>query len=347
MFGTYRTLLAIAVVCTHLLLIPAIGQYAVHGFFILSGYLMTYIMHHTYGYDLKGIFRFGINRFLRLYPTYWFILLVSILIIYFYGEDYSRAYKDALYIPKEKKEFIYNFSLIFPRWTPHLIHPRLSPPSWALTVELLFYSLIAFGLSKTKRRTLIWFFSGVIYFVGTYFVGLGRGYRYDFILAGGLTFSIGAIIYHYKRFILSVLSQIGVKLNIYVLFILLVFNAVLGSVTHLKQDLSYINEMNFYLNYILNGLIIVYLIDNKLPFVSKSTDKSIGDYSYPIYLFHWQAGFAATMLLWGKPVLNNSFTGVLTVVVAFGLIIVLSKFSFILIDVPIQKVRQYVKGRVS
>jgi peptidoglycan/LPS O-acetylase OafA/YrhL len=39
MFGTYRTLLALAVMASHLLKVPGIGGHAVHGFFILSGYL--------------------------------------------------------------------------------------------------------------------------------------------------------------------------------------------------------------------------------------------------------------------------------------------------------------------
>lgn len=47
-------LLAFEVVVFHLLSVPIIGRYAVMSFFVLSGFLMTTIMHQTYGYTLKG-----------------------------------------------------------------------------------------------------------------------------------------------------------------------------------------------------------------------------------------------------------------------------------------------------
>jgi peptidoglycan/LPS O-acetylase OafA/YrhL len=63
MFGTYRTYLALIVVVHHLLSVPVIGHYAVHGFFILNGYLMTYIMCRPYGFTANGIKTFAINCF--------------------------------------------------------------------------------------------------------------------------------------------------------------------------------------------------------------------------------------------------------------------------------------------
>ena len=51
MFGTYRTLLALMIVALHLGGVPVIGGYAVFGFYILSGYLMTLIMQTSYGYS--------------------------------------------------------------------------------------------------------------------------------------------------------------------------------------------------------------------------------------------------------------------------------------------------------
>jgi peptidoglycan/LPS O-acetylase OafA/YrhL len=47
--------------------ILAIGGYAVFGFYILSGYLMTLIMQKNYGYSRGGVARYAVNRFLRIY----------------------------------------------------------------------------------------------------------------------------------------------------------------------------------------------------------------------------------------------------------------------------------------
>ena len=58
-----------------------IGEYAVFGFFALSGYLMTLIMQQNYGYTVRGIGGYALNRFLRIYPIYWVVCGLSILIL--------------------------------------------------------------------------------------------------------------------------------------------------------------------------------------------------------------------------------------------------------------------------
>ena len=50
MFGTLRTILALMVAAGHLTDQWQIGTYAVFAFYIISGYLMTLIMHESYGF---------------------------------------------------------------------------------------------------------------------------------------------------------------------------------------------------------------------------------------------------------------------------------------------------------
>ena len=155
MFGFYRTFLALLVVAHHLLNLTIIGHYAVHGFFILSGYLMTFVMHNSYGYRIEGKIFFAINRILRLFPIYWFVLFLSILIIMYWGEESSSQYRQFIFLPNSFSAIFQNFSLIYLHWFPGSVSPRLSPPTWALTVELIFYFLIALGVSKTYLKNIV------------------------------------------------------------------------------------------------------------------------------------------------------------------------------------------------
>jgi len=145
MFGFFRAMLAIWVMAFHLVGIPVIGEYAVFSFFVLSGFLMTTIMHETYGYHASGIKKYALNRFLRLYPMYWVTISLSILTILYVGHEYSTTYKEVLYIPYNLEMIASNLLMIFPQpvFYPFALEPRLSPPTWALTIEIFFYICIA------------------------------------------------------------------------------------------------------------------------------------------------------------------------------------------------------------
>ncbi|MDH6355821.1 peptidoglycan/LPS O-acetylase OafA/YrhL [Dysgonomonas sp. PH5-45] len=80
--GIIRLLLAISVVINHSTAIFGCrlvgGAVAVQAFYIISGFYMAMIL--TEKYVGKGSYKLFIsNRFLRLYPIYWAILLVVIL----------------------------------------------------------------------------------------------------------------------------------------------------------------------------------------------------------------------------------------------------------------------------
>lgn len=135
MFGILRTLLAINVVLLHIFNVPTLGNYSVSFFFLLSGFLMTLIMHESYGFSFKGFKIFWLNRILRLYPTYLVILGITIVAIFVFPLVIRHP---DLYMPNRIIEWASNITMIYPNVVPHRIEPRLVPPSWALTNELLF-----------------------------------------------------------------------------------------------------------------------------------------------------------------------------------------------------------------
>ena len=289
MFGTYRTLLAIMVVFLHLGGMPVIGGYAVFGFYILSGYLMTLIMQQNYGYTRKGVSRYTLNRFLRIYPIYWVSCVVSLLLLYLFGEDFVKGFHPSIYYPNDPASILRNIFLFF----PSMDEPRLTPASWALTVEIFFYIAIGLGLSKSKRITLVWFFLSVCYAIGVNALGLDWSYKYYVVPAASLPFSTGALIFHHRNQLVGMVeSRFASGYIPAMLFSLVMMNWLVGFL------LDSLRGFSFYINYVLCVAALITLINKRsLPFVSRKLDKILGDFSYPIYLIHHQVGLVVMVLM--------------------------------------------------
>ena len=97
MFGALRLFLAALVVYTHLG--PphgaALGKHAVFYFYLLSGFLITRILHERYDFDHKA---FWSNRFLRLYPIYFTVAVLTIPIVLWFPE--AGAFNGRLRMPE-------------------------------------------------------------------------------------------------------------------------------------------------------------------------------------------------------------------------------------------------------
>lgn len=76
----------------------------------------------------------------------------------------------------------------------------------------------------------------------------------------------------------------------------------------------------------------------------KRLDKTIGDYSYPIYLFHWQAGLWASLLLFGNAYHGFSTKGLLVLIVSLLFVILLSYLLINGVDAKIQVLRTKIKA---
>ncbi|MCK0163984.1 acyltransferase [Marinobacter sp. S6332] len=345
MFGTYRTILALAVVVHHLLIIPIIGHYAVQGFFVLSGYLMTLIMHKTYHYSPKGLMLFSFNRFLRLFPVYWVIILASLFLILLVGEANSVIYRNSMYFPDSFSLWLQNFSMVYLDFFPGEVSPRISPPTWALTVELFFYLLIALGVSKSAFATLLWLLISFSYVICTFAFGLSYEYRYSSVLAGSLPFSVGALIYHYYSALIKFMPFHKSKFLGIFLIASFFLNVVFGILLVLSGNFPTLEYFSFYLNVLINALIVLFLIKGAIPVVSFEIDKKIGDYSYPIYLMHWQVGLLSSMIIWGAPVRGASFEGFLSFFLSVIICFIFSYFLIKMVDQRIETVRASIRNR--
>lgn len=291
MFGTYRTLLALMVVTQHLAGVHVLGAYAVFGFYILSGYLMTSIMHNNYGYSFAGVSSYALNRFLRIYPMYWVSILCSVLLILLLNNKDIAAYHEAMFIPRTAYEYFRNIFLFF----PSLESPRLTPSAWALTVELCFYALIGLGLSKNKILVVCWFALSLAYHLVANVLNWGWNNIYFSIPAASLPFATGAFIFHYKNTLLDSLKCDSEIVRWFLpvgVFALILINWWLGDLT------GYLRSICFYSNYAFCSFMILLLSNkNALSFIPKKVDKWIGNLSFPIYVIHYQVGLMVMTVL--------------------------------------------------
>ncbi|WP_062059896.1 acyltransferase family protein [Cellvibrio sp. OA-2007] len=334
MLGAYRTLLALLVVTQHLAGAHVLGAYAVFGFYCISGYLMTTVMSQSYGYSVKGVGRYLLNRFLRIYPLYWLSAFVSIILILTFSASATRAFHPDIYLPQDTLDTLRNTFIFFPQ----LESPRLTPPAWALTVELFFYLLIGVGLSRNKAITATWFVSSVAYHLFAAINSYGWDEIYFTVWAASLPFSTGAMIYHFRDFLVRAVAIFPKALYVPILlFIALPTNWWFASLG------GYVRDIGFYINYLICALTISYLVSGSLPIAwFKHIDKKIGDLSYPIYLFHYQIGFLAMngIAYLGFTISRGDVTLVL---VSIPLIIFVAWLVVRWIEQPIMRVRERIK----
>jgi peptidoglycan/LPS O-acetylase OafA/YrhL len=299
MFGIYRFLLATNVVLYHLLGVPEIGPLAVYSFFILSGFLMTTIMHDTYGYSLTGAKKYFLNRFLRLYPLYWSLLLLTFASIWFIGNDFSREFHPKMFIPETSQQFIANLGMIFPDFNPAEYPNRLHPATWALTIELFFYFLIGIGLSRSKLLTIFWLAISLVVTIiynlsGSYGIGYGN------IFTASLPFSLGASIYFYKDAIHSVLRKLTGDNHLFffstIFLITLLVSAFSSQLFH--PDIAWkVTLLLSVANLFNSAIMVVVLYHEKAESRQfRWLDRYLGDLSYPLYVFHWTAALWITFV---------------------------------------------------
>ncbi len=341
MFGIWRTMLAIEVVAFHLLLVPLIGAYAVFSFFVLSGFLMTEIVQRTYGYGPRGFARYMGNRALRLLPSYWFALVVTILVIAAVGTANVFMFHKVMGVPESLRDWLQNISMIFFNWLPKEEKPRLVPLAWALTVEIFYYIAIGLGASRTRVTSFVWLaFSLAYVLIIRQIYPEGGEYLYAAIPAGSLPFSIGALAWHYQADIRSQLAQLRLSdARVLVMGRWLLYAFILAALT--ATGWRWLAMFGNWLNIIVSALIVVALFAVKPTQPWRRIDKAIGNYSYPIYLLHLQMGLLAGVLLYGATTKSGPWVFIVGLTFTLGLASICAR----LIDPAVEQLRHRIRPR--
>ena len=314
--GSWRFLLAFFVAISHLWagMFGGPAAYAVWGFFVLSGFLMTEILRNKYGFTIDGIKKYAFNRFVRIYPLYFLAFLLGLVTIYILGK-YSldpKVLNPQFYFPKNLNGWISNLTLLpLPN-----VGGRPVPVSGALAVEVGAYILIPF---MAFSRNAAWL-GVLISLLVSFSLGISLenfAARYSDFLTGFFAFAVGTLINHYK----NELKQIAMpKLS---LFIWLGHCLVIG-VIH-----SWPWTYGLYVSVLLSAWVVISLY--KLE--KTKVDALLGDLSYPVYLLHTTV--AAWFLLSFDASRNFTFFFMSFIVTVF-----ISWILLVIFDHPIQKLKK-------
>lgn len=293
MFGIYRYALAFCVAISHMWgnMIGGPAAYAVWGFYCLSGYLMTLVLNEKYGFSRNGVRDFFINRSLRIYPGYYAVCVVMLLIFIFIPETASR-FLPQLHMPTTISSWLFSLTLL----TPLTGGGELLHGCSALHVELCMYIAMALGLSRSIRTTGAWFFVSVLYTAYLLKSGVAFAERYAFVLPCTMAFSTGAFLYHLSKHIPPIKSP-WAAVSAAAIWWLHVW------VTQHVRGGPW--NVGLYTSLIVSCFAILTLKDLKkkeLPRWAAKLDTLCGNLSYPVYLCHWSI---AVLVVYALPHLQR------------------------------------------
>lgn len=294
--GLLRLLLALSVLLSHTGFVFGIrtmpGFLAVQIFFIISGFYMALIITQKYT-GINGSYKLFItNRFLRIYPLYWLVLVVSILFSLFWAHNgqanlfqtlpdinsvgISRIFFEIYTV--FRNIFLYSFYVFIPtEWDKMGL---VVTGAWSIEQEFIFYLIAPFiVVLKTKKIVILFLIFLIFRFsFNIYFNRAGEPMRDVFFPAQLCFFLLGVLSYKlYERIKMYNFSKKYIAISFLPIILIFIY--------------KYIPEINpRYVLYI-NDWITLFVIAISIPFLFKLTshlkiDNFIGDFSYPIYLLH-------------------------------------------------------------
>jgi len=141
-FGIYRYFLATLVLAGHTGPLPLAfaATYAVRAFFVLSGYVVCYILRHDYLRFKRGTLKYAANRALRILPAYLLTCGLSLCLVY--G-------------PREQTLEIFDWFGSFKGISPPPMLAwliTLVPISWSLGTEAFYWALMPVMLKSVWAR---------------------------------------------------------------------------------------------------------------------------------------------------------------------------------------------------
>lgn len=284
------------------------GQYGVHVFFIISGFIIPYSMYHS-NYKISSIYKFLAKRFIRLEPPY----IISILLILCFilikhhfkigVDEYQDLNANRIFL---HLGYLINFFSEY-KWLNNIY--------WTLAIEFQYYLFIAITYVLFFHSNIIVRYSiYIVCFLIAYFVpDIGRNH----FPAYAPFFLIGIVA---CLFMVKKISSLEFWLTT---FLCLVYNAI-----HIEFLIACIG--------LITMLLIVYFSDLKLFLLTK-----LGKISYSLYLIHPIIGASIINLL--SKHTTTLFQKFVLILIAFIITLVSSYIMYLVIEKPSKKLSSKIK----
>lgn len=269
------------------------GGAGVDIFFVLSGFIITYTNFKFIGKS-EHFVPFARRRAVRIYPTYWIIislfLLLQVILPSFYRSHFSFDIKN-----------IITTYLLLPD------HIMVNGVSWTLTYEIYFYFLFALSFFIPWKKLsfyLAMLYAGII--ISLYTVGYNFESSNTWLNLATYPMNV--------EFFMGVLAAVLVpKISAKAAIPLLFSGSILFLISAILFDLNYHLLPNAFDRVILFGIpsfliitgIVKYELANKIKV--PGIFLLLGEASYSLYLVHLPVVVAAFKILSGLNVNNNLF----------------------------------------
>jgi len=335
LFGTLRFALALMVMLSHLWsgLSLWAGPYAVFGFFLLSGYLMARVLDRSYA-SAGGTRRFFTNRALRIYPPYLLVLGLSAVLVSLVP-GIARGLNPLLALPSDASGWLRDLGI----FTLHLDHPHLPsliPPAWSIDIELCLYLAIGLVLRRSVAATALAVVACAIYTAVLVAKGVPFPERYASVIAGGLPFGLGALIYHGRE---RVSALVGARLRTHVIAAGALFAANAIAPAIVPRGWAFL--WGFYVSMVCVAYLVMALTQLDPRRASPGwarADDFLGSLSYPLFLCHWAVAVCAIWL--GLAVGKGAALFLWCVPLATAASFALHR----IVETPLERVRSRVRG---
>ncbi len=302
--GFLRVLLAISVLLEHVGGLPITngkfvgGVIAVESFFMISGFYMALVLNEKYN-EPKS---FYINRLLRLYPTYWAVLIMTILagltfehdsiLLKFLSADWSFGAKllmissNLFIVGSDWMMFLYpghnglQFTSNFLDNQTKFYTYHMIPQAWTLPLEIMFYAIAPFIIKNKKLLIAIILCSLLCRYIVFSHIGTNDPWSYRFFPSEIIFFTLGALAYYSSSFINQFKYSFNIGIVLFILVILYIINFDNIPVLLLNTTIFAGQYLQFYILLICSIPFIFYISKNNF------IDRYIGELSYPIYISH-------------------------------------------------------------